>query len=213
MATRIVYFSVFDLRGYALSGLALNFNNPGYYRINGSSATAPTISEVGSTGTYSFTATLNPGENLAWRVSLGATSSSRYAFGDMVYADCLVPSVASDLPTPAAVASAVLDEQVSPHSGVGSLGAAVQTLLLGVSSIQSKTAALPTNPATEATASAAKVAAELAARLLKNKIAWDVNTAVMTVYDDTGTGTLLRFVFTDENGLPSITSALNRNPL
>lgn len=168
MASRTVYFSAFTANGgYLLSGLSLSFaTTPGYYRINGVPVTAPpTITEVGTTGTYAFTAELQEGEQLAWRVALGAQASSRYVFGDLVYADCIVPST----------------------------GDALQIVQNDLD--------------------ATRLAAELSIKLLKNKIVWDVNTAVMTVYDDNGSSPLYRFAFTDENGVPSVSGPLNRRPL
>lgn len=158
MAAKTVYFSAFDFDGLQLSGLSLGFTSPGYYLINGAPATAPTISEVGSTGTYRFTATLSEGEELAWRVDLGSTSSSKYSFGDLSYADCLVPVLESE------VGPAVLAQAVSgyPSGSVGSLlstnlDAAVSSRLASanytapsntdIAAIKLKTDNLPADPA------------------------------------------------------------------
>lgn len=214
MASRTVYFSVFDTSGYPLSGLSLDFSGAGYYRINGVQAgSPPVVSEISSSGTYKFVATLSEGEELAWRIYNGSQASSRYSYGDLWYVDTLVPTSAGDAPTASEIASAVLDEMVAPHGTSGSLGAYIQDLLTGVTSIDSKVSNLPESPASEESVLEARLASELAAKLLKNKINWDVNTAIMTVWDDNGTTPLFQFAFTDETGRPSVVSALNRNPL
>jgi len=158
MASKTVYFSAFGFDGLQLSGLSLAFLSPGYYLINGTPASAPSISEIGSTGTYKFTASLAEGEDLTWRVDLGSSSSSKYAFGDLSYADCLIPVLESE------VGPAVLSEAVAGYSSgsVGSLlssnlDAAVSSRLAtsgytapnnsDISAIKLKTDNLPSDPA------------------------------------------------------------------
>lgn len=140
MATRQITLQVFSSStGAPLSGLSLGFAGAGYYRINGSPASAPSVTDGGD-GSYSFTATLGEGERVEWRIDCGATARNRYAWGSVYYADLVQPAAASawttaraeyldaavssrataaDVPSAATVASEV-DSVLSSAHGAGS---------------------------------------------------------------------------------------------
>jgi hypothetical protein len=92
--------------GAPATGLSLGFTGSGFYRINGSAASAPAITEIGTTGSYRFTVTLAAGELLEWKIDLGATALSRYVAGNVAYQECLTPTTTADVPAAADYTSA-----------------------------------------------------------------------------------------------------------
>lgn len=93
MATVIQTIHAFSAAtGAPLSGLTPVFTGAGFYRINNAPAVEPAIAEIGTTGSYRFTATLAENDTLEWKVDLGATALNRYAFNTVTYAEIVQPA-------------------------------------------------------------------------------------------------------------------------